>query len=257
MRIMTSNIWGDYFGNKVEPRKDTFIEFFLKSAPDILGIQEYTPGWYDTDMLVKLSDIYTTIGESGTNNNFVPLLIKTDKFNIVESGYEAYANTPDVSKGITYAVLSEKGSGKKLFVCNTHFWWMTGEEHDKLRCQNARQLIALMKKLCEKHSVFGFAFGDLNTKIESDAMQSLINGGLSLLIEKAEKADRVSSHHGDPEKVGEDKYVGRRTDNDYTHSIDHILSYAFEDKVKEYRIVEEQALLDVTDHSPVFAEIEF
>lgn len=105
--------------------------------------------------------------------------------------------------------------------------------------------------------IIAVAFGDLNTKIESDAMQSLINGGLSLLIEKAEKADRVSSHHGDPKKVGDDKYVGRRTDNDYTYSIDHILSYGFDGKVKEYRIVEEQSLLNVTDHSPVFAEIDF
>ena len=255
MKIMTSNIWGDYFGNKVEPRKDTFVEFFLKSAPDILGIQEYTPGWYGTDMLEKLSGIYTTIGESGDKNNFVPLLIKTEKFNIVESGYESYADTPDVSKGITYAVLNEKIGEKNFLVCNTHFWWMTGEEHDKLRCQNACQLINLMKKLCEKHGVCGFAFGDLNTKIESDAMKQLISGGFSLLIETAENADMVSSHHGDPEKVGQDKYVGRRTNNDYKHSIDHILSYGFEGKVKEYRVVEEQALLDVTDHSPVFVEI--
>lgn len=41
-RIMTSNILGDYFGNPVEERTQSFINIFTRYAPDIIGIQEAT-----------------------------------------------------------------------------------------------------------------------------------------------------------------------------------------------------------------------
>ena len=38
MRIMTSNIWGDYFGNPVDERLDQVLTIYRKYAPDILGL---------------------------------------------------------------------------------------------------------------------------------------------------------------------------------------------------------------------------
>ena len=33
IRVMTSNIWGDYFGNEVQVREDQLFEVYSKYAP--------------------------------------------------------------------------------------------------------------------------------------------------------------------------------------------------------------------------------
>ena len=37
VRIMTSNIWGDYFGNEVTRREDQLFEVYMKYAADVIG----------------------------------------------------------------------------------------------------------------------------------------------------------------------------------------------------------------------------
>ena len=55
MRIMTSNIWGDYFGNEVETRQGGLIETFFRYSPDIIGFQEVTGNWYNGELFKELS----------------------------------------------------------------------------------------------------------------------------------------------------------------------------------------------------------
>ena len=69
MRIMTSNIWGDYFGNPVNVREDLLFDVFKKYSPDVLGLQEYNAGWYKGEMLGWLSKDYTTVGTELYNND--------------------------------------------------------------------------------------------------------------------------------------------------------------------------------------------
>ena len=175
---------------------------------------------------------------------------------LVSKGYEYLENTPDASKGITWAVL--KREDDSLFaVCNTHFWWMTGPEHDVIRVDNANQLVNLMKALKNRYNCPVFAFGDMNTTLSSDVFKVYCDNGLNHLYDIAESKDSVSSHHGDP-VLGEDgKYHGKKTENDKNCSIDHIIALGSDIKVSQYRIIEDQKALDATDHSPVFADITF
>lgn len=39
LRLMTSNIWGDYFGNPVEGRAEQLAAVYLHHKPDIIGLQ--------------------------------------------------------------------------------------------------------------------------------------------------------------------------------------------------------------------------
>ena len=45
LRIMTSNIWGDYFGNPPHEREDALADVFLRYLPDTLAMQEVTANW--------------------------------------------------------------------------------------------------------------------------------------------------------------------------------------------------------------------
>lgn len=256
MRIMTSNIWGDYFCNPVDVRIDDIYGVYKKYDPDILGLQEITKRWYDSGLFERLAEDYFWVGtEIADSNNFVPFCFKKS-YKLKSKGYEYLAETPDVTKGITWAVL-ENEDGKIIAFCNTHFWWRTGPEHDEIRVKNAYQLIRLMKHLRETYDCPVFAFGDMNTTILSDVFKAYSEEGVVNLYALTENRDNMSSHHGDPVRGGDGKYHGKKTENDKSCSIDHIVALGDEFKVLQYRIIEEQPALDATDHSPVYVDINF
>ena len=254
MRIMTSNIWGDYFGNPVEVRQDQLYQVFQTYQPDILGFQEVTSGWYNGTLLEKLSEEYAFAGtELYENINYVPLAYKK-KYALLAKGYEFLTDTPDISKAITWAVLQD--GDRKFAVCNTHFWWKTGPEHDEIRLQNARQLTALMRHLHETHRCCVFAFGDMNCTVSSGVFRIYAENGIRQLRELAVQADTVTSHHGDPLRGEDGLYHGTPSTKDYNYSIDHLVVLGEGCHVDSYRVIEDQAALDATDHSPVFADVE-
>lgn len=255
MRIMTSNIWGDYFGNPVDVRIDDINEVYKKYAPDILGLQEITKGWYNSGLFERLSEEYYFVGtEIFGSNNFVPFAFKKN-FKLISKGYEYLDETPDVTKGISWAVL--KGEDDKIFaVCNTHFWWKTGPEHDEIRVKNAEQLTYVMKHLNQRYNCPVFAFGDMNSVLSSDVFKVYAENGIKNLHDLAEVKDNMSSHHGDPKKAEDGTYHGEKTTNDKNFSIDHMIVLGENIKISCYRIVEDQKALDATDHSPVFVDVE-
>ncbi len=256
MRIMTSNIWGDYFENPVDVRIDGIYGIYKKYSPDILGLQEITKRWYDSGLFERLSDEYDFVAtEIFGNNNFVPFAFKKS-LKLISKGYEYLDETPDVTKGISWAVL--KGEDDKVFaVCNTHFWWKTGPEHDAIRVKNAEQLTYVMKFLNKRYSCPVFAFGDMNSVLASDVFTVYAENGINHLYDMAEVKDSVSSHHGDPIRQEDGSYKGCKTTNDKEFSIDHMVALGNDFKVLQYRVIEEQDALDATDHSPVFVDIEF
>lgn len=256
MRIMTSNIWGDYFKNPVDVREDFLYDVFKDYSPDIIGLQEVTKSWYNGRLFPWLSEEYEFVGTELMNNtNYVPFVYKKG-LKLISKGYEYHENTPDASKGITWAVLKREDGG--IFAaCNTHFWWRTGPEHDEIRVLNAKQLASLMESLRARYNCPVFAFGDMNAYITSDCFKVYKERNIVNLLDIAEEKDTVGSHHGDP-VLGEDgRYHGCKTQEDYTKSIDHLVALGDEFKVLQYRVVEDQKALDATDHSPVYVDVEF
>lgn len=251
---MTTNIWGDYFNNPAEARKDNMYKVYETYTPDIIGFQEVEHTWYKSGMLEKLAKEYTLIGTSMCDNFvFVPLAFKK-KYKLKANGFEYLDYTTDASKSITWAVLSEED--KTFAVCNTHFWWMAGEEHDLVREKNAAQLAKLMKALAKRFDCPVFAFGDMNCRRSSGVFAKVYpNAGILPLYDEAVEKDDVSSHHGDPVKNPDGSFTGRKTDKDHTYSIDHIVGFGEGYKVLSYKIVEDQFALNATDHSPVYADI--
>ena len=100
--------------------------------------------------------------------------------------------------------------------------------------------------------------------------------GLLILINIAQEKDDTCSHHGNPVRNDKGEFFGVRATKDYVasfrevllrpkgtdlpdyySSIDHIIGLGNSFTVKQYRVVEDQDALNATDHSPVFADIEF
>lgn len=273
MRIMTSNIWGDYFGNEVSSREGQLYGVYKKYDPDIIGVQEATGAWWKGEMFHNLEkDGYTVISPYFIHPdeyadapgaplhegfNYVPLFIKRSKYKILECGYEPLRNTPDRSKAITWAVVEDKETGKVCGVANTHFWWMArGIEDNLLRAENAKQIVAVMKYVNSKYFCPVFSFGDMNTILGSEVFEVYDINHVEHLLDKAEKGSKCASHHGDPVRGEDGRYHGKKTENDKKYSIDHMVGYGGDYKVTEYYIIEDQDALDATDHSPVYVDVE-
>ena len=291
MRIMTSNIWGDFFNNPTKLRAANLYNVYEKYNPEVIGFQEAAAGWYDADLFYKLGEAYTLIGTECCNNtNSTPMAIKKE-YTVIAYGHEQLENTPDWSKSITWAVLEKES---EIFaVCNTHFWWMRGTEpenvkkacnvldytfhdHCGLRSCNAKQLSQLMKNLHERYSCTVFAFGDMNATVSESVFDVFAEHEIKKLYDMTEYRDTVCSVHGNP-KLGEDgMFHGHKatpetisnfrtilclpdenvTDG-YFSSIDHIVALGNNFKVLQYRVAEDQNALDASDHSPVYADISF
>lgn len=258
LRIMTANVWGDYFGNPVAVREDQFMETFREYRPDVIGLQEMTPGWVESSLFQEMQEHYALVGTVlGSHVNYVPLAYSKERFDLLEGGFRRYSDTPDRSKAITYAVLTEKNGGQRLAVCNTHFWWKSGPEHDLIRKKNARELAACMKELSSRYGCAVFAFGDLNSTVSSEVFAVFGEEGVVRLYDLAEVRSEVSSHHGNP-VLGEDgRYHGAQTERSQEHSIDHIVMLAGEEpcRVQTYQVILDQRVLDASDHSPVYADV--
>lgn len=257
MRIMTTNIWGDYFNNPVEVREKNIFHIYEEYAPDIIGLQEITPNWYKSNLFHWLAKDYYLVGtELLESQNYVPMAIKKN-FTLVAKGYEPAADTPDISKGITWAVV-KNGKGQTFGVCNVHFWWRQGTaEHEAIRGKNAQQLADVMKYITGRFHCPVFAMGDMNCIRSSQVFKVIyVVNGLAHLYDLTENKDAVSSMHGDPVPDSDGNYHSEKTRMDYTSSLDHILAMGEGYKVLQYRVIEDQYALDASDHSPVYADIE-
>ncbi len=258
MRIMTTNIWGDYFHNPVNVREQNVFRAYQDYSPDVIGLQEVTPGWYQSNLFPWLMKDYFLVGtEMAESRNYVPMAVRKN-YILVAKGYEPFADTPDVSKGVTWAVIKHEENQKLFGVCNVHFWWKQGTAaHDTLRAKNAQQLTEVMKYISGRFQCPVFAFGDMNCVRASQVFGVVyaINGVASLM-DMTDRKDTVCTIHGNPVADSEGNYHGEKTVLDHTASIDHILAMGEGFKVLQYRVVEDQYALDASDHSPVYADVE-
>jgi len=256
MRIMTSNIWGNYFGNPAAERIDAIEGVLKKYSADVIGIQEMCPDWYKNDLAGRLEEDYVFVG--GFKGNHSPLFFKRDVFEIIDMGWLRYTGVQDISKSVTWAVLERKEDGKRIGVCNTHLWWKAGEEHEITRENNAKQLLGVMLDIKKKYdNIPVVAFGDFNSRANGKAMKYLNACGVFSAYESADEFSEMSSDHGDPKRDENGIYHGQKTTNDKTMSLDHIVSFKGELHINVHKVVEDQLALDASDHSPVYIDFEF
>ena len=257
-RIMSFNIWGDYFENPVEEREEGIGRVISEYSPDILSMQEATVAWNRSRLFASLHRKYGFVEtDEAPANNFLPLLYRESKFSLIDSGFVRFPDTPDASKGATFGVFEKKSSGKRLAVFGTLFWWkFQGERsQDLIRVSNAALITAKAFELIEKYSCPVVGMGDLNSPYALPTLDYLKVAGWKLAKEEAAISSDVSSHHGDPVRGEDMRYHGERTPKDFTESLDHIF-YRGEMIPKWFIVVDTQYALDASDHSPILCDFE-
>lgn len=275
LRFLSLNVWGDYFENPVAEREGGMEAAILRDAPDVVALQEVTPNWYASPMFAHLEKAgYALVrgdedaalrraafdGErTPKHSNHEPLLYRTDRLRLLESGTDFFHVALQSSKSVTWAVLQEKDGGRRFAAFATHFWWRrNGKESDAIRELNARHVLRILSDLRRKwgDGLPAILGGDLNSTEKSSAHAMLRSGGFRNAARHADARSPRCSYHGNPVRGGDGKYRGSpraaATDTpDY--SLDHIY-YTQGIHVLRHDIGVYQGVLDVTDHSPVLAE---
>lgn len=149
------------------------------------------------------------------------------------------------------------------------------KDHDNIRAQNAEQLVQLMRHLQIKYSCPVFAFGDMNATVNDSVFDVYSVNKVGLLYDLAPQKDSVCSVHGDPVRGSDGLFHGTKATEEsvnafrkllrlpeaknaegYFSSIDHIVAIGENFNVERYCVIEDQDALDVSDHSPVYADIQ-
>jgi len=269
-RFMGFNIWGDYFNNPVHEREDGILAVIRRWKPDLLALQEVTDGWWKSKLFPELKqDGFAVVKgdeqaafkaarasdlSAKRTRNHVPLLYRTERYRLIESGFDVFHVRLETNKGVTWAVLEDRLTGKGVIAFSTHFWWQAnGKESDAIREQNAELLLWRLKALKAKYPYAALGGGDLNSRPGSWAYDALTAAGYRTAAEVADVASRLSTCHGDPKRDATGRYRGalRPKDNTPATSIDHVFVETNAVRAFKHVVVTDQDALDSSDHSPV------
>lgn len=275
-RIIFYNMNGHSNNANSEARRDIQLGFLADYAADVLCFQEFHRRSYINGFSAGLEAMGYAIVNVNTNgvNNYTPIYYRADRYEVKDSGYRLYTGYNDEnSKGLTWALLRDKTTGKQLVAISTHFWWKGYDAADKAdfathnatRVSNANEMLETVRAIQAKYGastpiVFG---GDLNSLYHSDPVNTILaESGVSLAWNVAEKKNNSGGHHGYATFNEEYRVFtawgspsASQTYNG-TWSIDHVF-VSGQVTVKRFHTLLDRYALIVSDHCPEIVDIAF
>ena len=254
-------------------RQDLQRDILSAYLPDVIGFQEYV-NEYRSDFGTIMTGLeYTEVPTTQAKNNS-PIFYRADKLSVVDSGFTLYTSEASASnkRGVTWAVFEDQ-AGNKLAVLNTHFLHTNASDFSATEHEDsAATVLSVISTIKETYGndiavIFG---GDLNFKNGTGtAYTSLTNGGLTF----ASEIEGVQTNAGSTYSVHGFYLYNGNGDNVYDLTQSNLLNanpqkpqYTYDyifvgDEssitVKKYIIVEEDATLRASDHSPTLIDLVF
>ena len=276
IRIMSHNLWKHDKNSpaweekglscSAHTRAPGFVRCYAETLPDIIGMQESSDMMLDyiTEGLANNDMRYAVLWGKDT-----PILYRQDKFDVIDQDYFLYSEefpghegkfNNGRTKSWCVGVFKDKETGKKLIFMTTHIWWMSNNPESKSYhpfSDEAReyQISLAVKKLHElikKHSCPAVLVGDMNAAYTSLAIKhALANGFYHAHDLAVDYADETRGFHCcNYNGYGDSYYEGG-----FSMAIDHIL-VTEGISVKRFDRHSPEYYLPLSDHSPVFADIE-
>lgn len=163
----------DAGGHSVAERAPRLCRAISDRAPDLIGIQEYTPVWEDHFKRLFLPG-YEMFNKYRATSGWIeggPVLWRRGAFELLDRGYFWYSDTPDTESGgwdvyghnriCVYVRLKHTGSGAEFVFMNTHFGF--GEEN---QIKSAELIKSRVKAFSDLPC---FITGDFNAAPDSKA----------------------------------------------------------------------------------------
>ena len=248
IRIMSFNIRCAEF---TRARKIAVPQLVLEYLPDSVGMQECTYNWFK--QLTSTLDNYAFIGvgrdtgdRSSRCGEMSPILYRTDKYNLIDSGTFWLSETPEeVSYGwdaacrriCTWVILENIQTGEQYVHINTHM------DH---KGEEARQnATAMITEFADTFDLPTVITGDFNFDKGCDKYNHILEAGYFDTAELTENTDTGRTYHA---------YDGGLEGL----PIDFIFTDSEETAVSAFKIIRDQYdEAYPSDHYPVYADLIF
>ena len=289
VRIMTLNIMPDRLGMQkypnvlsVDERAEIFAGMLLCYTPDVIGLQETCEVWeaqmpYYLDLIRDSYGVDYGIVFTSYNglNNYCPMLYREDKYTLDFAKYEPYEY--DLKKalergyyirGATQIKLTEKGTETTFIVVNSH--WdhgggtssaPTNPQYTQYCADNEAAIVNAYK--LQYPSVRIFMTGDFNSHrphIAEIMKEFLVTVDGRIASDVAREAGTLAVNGGyqcnDNYLIDED--VPRWQITTHTNDfIDHVVGTNGDFSVLRHDTILVNYCHVLTDHMPVYADIQF
>ena len=246
LRIMSWNLLCELWDDKVpvEIRDEKVAAAILHYAPDVVGLQEMTPAWYNALDSFLLSDYaFVTRKNQYGNDNYSTLYYNKKTVKVVTSGVVNYTKgNSKLLRLVTWALFERLSDGARFIVTSTH--WDTSKTESNITAQ-AEEMADLVKRLHSTYSVPVFCTGDYNRNESTAQYDSFVK--LSGFVDTRYTAKTVNregaTYHGTlgvaPSGSG---------------AIDHIF-VSNDAKVLFFNLLVDQTVLDASDHVPIYIDV--
>ena len=244
----------------VDRRAANIQDLILKNDPDVLLLQEVSVDWipYLKTFMAENGYSYYGYGRYGgelsaedldSGDQFVPILWKTDKYDLVESGHFWLSSTPTEVKSaawidgtiskyprcVNWVILKDKATGGEFLALNIH----TDPESDRVRTLSCALTVEKLNELRGGRSaVLG---GDWNMGLTDSGYEIMKESYLDIRFQAQD------TMHG-----GSFNAWGDRADNNFAYG-DHI--FMSEDMAAEkFAVVNDYYDGEhISDHCPLLA----
>lgn len=256
IRIMSCNIlaelltWsGDPEYEKdflpVEIREEIFFAALDYYKPTIVGLQELTANWYDAiENNYHDNEKWELLKFENPNRNdgeyvFSTVMFRSDLYELRDCGMDFYSKHNNArARCYTWAILSDRKSGKEFCVLSTH-WDGTGRENGFLQASELAEVVNVFQKRCPV-----FTTGDFNANENSNEFKQY--------LDDCDITDAKYSALLQVNNVG--SWHNLTKDNLSWGSCDHITSTK-ESTVLKFQTLYENEIIWGSDHCWLIADI--
>lgn len=252
VRIMTSNLlvhyksWG---GTDARPRAKMFFETVHTYQPDVIGVQEVSDQWYDCLMRNKGNYEMLYPVSTGALMRMTALMYNADTLNLIGKGQMKYDEGNDARlRRAVWGIFESKETGKQFAVISTHFDCIRENEEELMLSYmktQVKQINEISDSIKEEYGVPVFCVGDFNTMNQGE--------GVNPIMDAPEIYEELCRTLTDTRLVAQEKASGDALDAD-APTWDHIFLNG-EAQINRYAIVSPQALSEMSDHYPIFADV--
>lgn len=280
LRLMSQNQW-NYTNNSpkweeknmdcsAKVRMRGHVRVFGELMPDIIGGQEVN---MEMQRYLKFYCMDAGLPYTLIWGNYTPIIYRADKLELLDAEYLLYPENVDgyegsfndaLSKSCNLGVFRSKEDGKTFIFATTHLWWQDGSNpeatfyragSDQVRTMQVKLAIDMMDRYQEKYDCPVVFVGDFNTGYRTEAIQYVLTKGSFFHAHDVavEYAHEDNGYNGcDPQGPGEWENFP------FEAAIDHILVRNMsEGGVRRFERYTPDYYLTLSDHAPVFVDVEF
>lgn len=249
----------------MDRRADNMLDLFKKMDGDVILLQEVSQGWipYIERFMEENNYSYYAYGRYGgefldeeleDGDAFSPILWKTDKYDLVDSGHFWFSSTPDIVRSAKWidgtnsdfprcqcwVILRDKETGREIVVASVH----TDAYNATVRLYSCDLLVKMMDEISEGRPVV--MGGDWNMGYETASYELMQENGYPDIRYSAEITTMSGAWNNFGQIPDDELSVG-----------DLIFISEGNIDAEVFRVLTEEDVYDgehISDHCPIFAE---